>query len=163
MTLSIAAVIAVVAASGEVTVDAGVDAGAMSPQATDIDGGTFVETGPTVINPLAGLYDGCPAVEYADGGHAEYAFPVKRTGSFIEELAPDAGATSDWYTPYPRPQRASCRLAACEERVKELDSWGRGLNLPWWAAVSIAVTAAGLAAWGTYELCVRVPVVCGGR
>ena len=129
------------------------------------DAGTVltVDAGTSVSNPLAGLYGSCPTTEFADGGTAELSFPAERLGPLLHPLPADAGATSDWYVPYPRPQRSSCRLAACEERVRELDTWGRGLSLPWWAAASIAISAAALAAWGTWELCSRVPVLCGGR
>ena len=114
-------------------------------------------------NPLTEIYGSCPEVTFSDGGVAELAFPVKRTGSFIEELSIDAGSTSDWYSPYPRPQRVSCKLAACEARVEELDSWGRSLNLPWWAALSIGIAAAAAGATVMYEVCTRVPAICGSR
>ncbi|TAL42388.1 MAG: hypothetical protein EPN91_08390 [Salinibacterium sp.] len=127
-----------------------------------LDGGSAIESDAGQASTLTELYGSCPEVEFADGGHAEYAFPVKRTGSFIEELPPDAGASADYVLPFPRAQRTSCRLAACEARVVELDSWGNGLQLPWWAALSIAVTSAALGVLGTYELCVHVPI-CGGR
>jgi len=132
-------------------VDAGLDAGTVD----SVDAG--------VISPLDGLYASCPAVEFADGGSAAPAIPVKRTGSFIEELPSSESAHADYLLPYPRPQRLSCKLAACEERVLELDGWGRSLNLPLWASISIAVTAAALGAWGMYEVCTRLPVLCGGR
>ena len=129
-----------------------------------IDGGVDdVDAGSTFANPLAEIYASCPEVEFSDGGVAELAFPVKRTGSFIDELQPDAGASSDWYMPYPRPQRNACRLAACEARVEELESWGRNLQLPWWAALSIGLAAAAAGATVMYEICTRMPVVCGGR
>ena len=114
-------------------------------------------------SPLTELYGSCPEVTYADGGSAASAFPVERADNFITERPADAGAHSDWYVPYPRPQRLSCRLAACEERVVELDRWGRSLTLPWWAVLSIGAAAATLGAWGMWEVCSRLPVLCGGR
>ena len=109
--------------------------------------------------PLSEIYAACPVI----GPDTPLAFPVKRTGSFIDELPADAGATSDFYVPYPRPQRSSCRLAACEARIAELDSYTRSIQLPWWAALSIGVLAAGFGAWGMWEVCARLPVLCGGR
>ncbi len=123
------------------------------------DGGVDSADAGSGSSPLSEIYAACPAI----GPDTPLAFPVHRTGSFIEELPPDAGATSDFYVPYPRPQRSSCRLAACEARVVELDSFTRSIQLPWWAALSIAVTAASLAVYGTWEVCSRVPTLCGGR
>lgn len=134
---------------------AGVDGGFVNA-GVDVDAGTAIDT-------LTAIYAACPEVEFTDGGVAPLAFPVKLTGSFIEELSADAGATSDWYTPYPRPQRTGCRLAACESRVTQMDTFTRSLTLPWWAAVSIGVSAAFLGAWGMWEVCAHVPALCGGR
>lgn len=106
------------------------------------DGGMLLTSGSPVF------ISACPEVNYADGGHAEYAFPVERKGSFIEELPADAGSNSDWYMPYPRGQRSACRLAECEEKVSE------GIK-PWqsWLLVSSLVTGVLLGGYGMYQVC----------
>lgn len=111
--------------------------------------------------PNTNIYGSCPEVEYTDGGSAPVAFPAELDEHrVLRELLPDAGATSSWYLPYPRPQRLACKLAACEERNGEMEQWRKPTMV--WLIVSAAVSAAILAAVVTYEICSKLPI-CGSH
>lgn len=103
------------------------------------------------------LYSSCPEVDYADGGHAAYAYPVEVRGSFLEPVEhPDGG--NDYLLPYPRAQRTACRLQACEERNVEVELW-RKPQFGWLLAASFVVGVV-LTSFVAYEFCAHVPI-CG--
>lgn len=107
----------------------------------------------------ATIYDSCPEVNFADGGSAPLAFPATVRDGALVPLPADAGGTSDWYMPYPRAQRVSCRIEACIERGEELERWKKPTMQ--WLVVSAAASAflGGMAL--TYGVCTRWPVTCG--
>lgn len=138
------------------------DAGAVSIVSMPSDAGTDAGIDAGVSAPDAGPYDGifneCPEVDYADGGHAPYAFPVAVPFGVLTQVTPDGG--NDWYMPYPRGQRISCKLAACEERVTDYDAWAK--PLPAWAVISAAISNLGFGLLSAYEICSKFPNLCKG-
>lgn len=135
---------------------------ALGPRAWGADGGASTtialdtqDAGVSVLTPNP-LFAECPEVDYADGGHAPYAFPFELHSGVLTQVSPDGG--NDWVMPFPRPQRVSCMLAACESRDEQLEVWRK--PVPAWvvfASFALGIVAAG---FGAFELCTRTSV-CG--
>lgn len=130
---------------------------AASLLAVDVDGG-INDSGTSALD-AGTIYSACPEVEFSDGGSAPEAFAAELHGGVLTPVVPDGG--NDWYLPYPRGQRVACKLAACEERVRDLEKYTDTWVPPSWLWITSVVSAAILGAVLVGTVCNKLPFVCG--